>query len=224
MPHYKATRTNGTDFYSGKIDYAAALKDATPIVHPAPGALGSQSAGGYISVATVPTDCTAFQWPCRLFEVEPVGESWAPSRGMPNKRAAHKVKVVAEIESWRVFGPRGEGCAAIIDRFATLTYEQRLALADARDSAWWDAWNRACAVALGGRAGRAGLDAARYALCDRLRGWRDDGFAACGAALAVLFSGFPDLALSREDYAALTAPWRAVVGKAHPVDRLKAVK
>lgn len=28
---------------------------------------------GWLSVATVPTDCTGMRWPCRLLEVEPVG-------------------------------------------------------------------------------------------------------------------------------------------------------
>ena len=222
MTHFKATRPDGTDFYSGTINYAAALGSDRLVQHPRPGQIEIKNAATYISVATAATDCTSFTWPARLFSVEPESMSWTPDKlGMPNKRATHAIRILAELPAWQLFGPRGEGCVSILDRFLTATYDEKFALNAARDSDWWDAWDRLMAVAGGGRAGRAGLDAAQGALYVRLYGWGGDG-AAYGAALAVLYSGFPELALSDKDYAALTAPWRKVIGKAHPNDKLPA--
>lgn len=70
--YYKATRPDGTDFYTGTVDYGAALAsgdtirlDSDETEFPGP---------GWLHLATVPTECVGMTWPCRLFEVEPVGD------------------------------------------------------------------------------------------------------------------------------------------------------
>ena len=87
--YYKATRPDGTDFYTGTIDYAAALATGDVIRHP-----GKQTwdlPESYLSVSVEPADCTGFEWPCRLFRVEPVGpvlvEGKRKLQASPNKRA-----------------------------------------------------------------------------------------------------------------------------------------
>jgi hypothetical protein len=110
------------------------------------------------------------------------------------------------------YGPQAEAVQAIINRFDALTTDQKTELANLRDDAFWAAWN----VAGGGRAVRAGLGAARFALYGRLRGW-GDGVASYGAALAVLLrhTFTPE---EQVHYEALTRPWVTVVGWAHPDD------
>jgi hypothetical protein len=209
---FKATRPNGTDFYSGKYDYAAALKSKKPVAHSFPGKVGSGEASGYISVAMVETDCTSFRWAARLFEVEVVGETWAPSSSMPNKRAAHEVMVIRELPAWQLFGPRGESIVAIIET-AAIGHAEREQRYRARPANWNSAYNNLWSVAGGGRAARAGLSAARGALGVRLGvGWDVDGGAACGAALAVLLRDLIDPA----DYTALVAPYADVLVEVSP--------
>jgi hypothetical protein len=202
---YKASRPNGTDFYTGKIDYAAALKSKKSLKHPRPGSVGSPDAAGYISVATLTTDCTSFQWPARLFEVEIVGESWTPSSSMPNKRAGHELKVVRELPAWQLFGPRGESIVAIIDAGAS-SYQERVRRSRLRPVNWSSAYNNLWSVVNDGRAYRASLRAALGALCVRLGGF-SDGRTAYGAALAVLLR---DL-LDPTDFTTLVAPYADVL-------------
>lgn len=220
--YFKATRMDGTDFYSGKIDYAAALAAGTTIKHPHPSRVGSSDARGYLSVATVSTDCTGFSWPARLFAVESVNEEWAPGEGLPNKRATHELRVVGEIPADMLFGPQGEACIAIIDQFTALPEPDKYRLRDAQTDEWWAAYDRVWAVAYDGRTDRAGLFAARRALRGRLFGW-DGGDSAYGAALAVLCRHLIGTEVTRQDYDAATAPWREVVGSAHPDDTLATI-
>ena len=70
--YYKATRPDGTDFYSGDIDYGAALLSGEVVRHPKAKKVRDAPAT-YLSVSVEPADCTGFSWPCRLFRVEPVG-------------------------------------------------------------------------------------------------------------------------------------------------------
>ena len=113
------------------------------------------------------------------------------------------------------FGPQVEAVQAIIDRFDTLDSDERKRLVELRDDAFWAGWQ----VVHGGRADRAGLDAAQGALGVRLGvGWRDDGVTTYGAALAVLLRH----TFTPEEwphYEALTRPWVTVAGTpAHPLD------
>jgi hypothetical protein len=127
---YKATRPDGTDFHSGKVDYAAALRDGTVLTHAVTATATfppdkRTDASWYFSVSVTPTDCTGMRWPCRLFTVEPVGESWTPdATDLPSKRACTSLRVTAELSAHEVFGPQGEVVAAIIDRASRLTPDE----------------------------------------------------------------------------------------------------
>lgn len=212
MTLYKATRENGHSF-TGSVDYSPGLTGET-IHHPSP-KTGSTEAKDYLSVSVEPGDCTGFSWPARLFEVKAVGRAWTPHKSeLPNKRAVRGVTVIRELPAYALFGPQGEAIVTIIDTFAGLSRAQRDRLYATRSAGWSSAWQ----VAYDGRADRAGLGAARFALGVRLDGWGDA--AAYGAALAVLLrhtigkDGF-----TQEHYNALTAPWVQVTGKrAHPED------
>jgi hypothetical protein len=127
--HYKATRLDGTDFFTGRIDYGAALRDGTVIAHPVP---GRDDAKGYISTSTSPTDCTGMRWPCRLFIVEPVGAVWTPEPGeLPNKRAVHALLVVEERPAHEALGPQGKHVVALIERARSLSADEAERLAAA---------------------------------------------------------------------------------------------
>jgi hypothetical protein len=128
--YWKATRTDGTDFNTGTIDYAAALGTGVPVVHPG-GGTSLTDAADYLSVSTSPADCTGFRWPCRLFVVEP-DAPWTPhERELPNKRACRSLLVVEELPAWQVFGPQGEAVVAVIERASRLTGDEVVRL-DAR--------------------------------------------------------------------------------------------
>jgi hypothetical protein len=218
---FKATRPDGTDFNTGTVDYASKAGKRLLVKHPNP-VTGSVDAIGYLSLATLATDCTGFRWPCRLFEVEAVGPSWTPHAGsMPNKRAATKVRVIRELPAWQVFGPNGEAIVKIIEAFDKLTPVQRAALRDAYYARSFE-FNRAWSVAyLDGLSRRVGLGAARYALRDRLfnrDGWYVD-YTAYGAALAVLLRDRIGDEFTQANYNALTMPWAKVMGEAHPADK-----
>ena len=107
----KSTRLDGTDFYSGQVDYASALASGEPL----PELSGDVEfpGPGWYHLATVPTECVGMSWPCRLFEVEPVGDVCMDT-AHPHKIGARSVRVLREIEAHRVFGPQGEQVAALI--------------------------------------------------------------------------------------------------------------
>jgi hypothetical protein len=204
--YYKATRPDGTDFHTGTVDYGAALASSEPITHPAP---HDRDASGYLSVATVPTDCTGMSWPCRLFAVE--ADDVREVDDLPNKRAVSSLRVVEELPAWQVFGPNGEAVVAVIDRARTLTADELTRL-DAAGAAAWDAARAAARAAAWDEAwdaaGAAAWDAARDEAWDEA--WDAAWAAARDAARAELVR---DL-ITPEQYDNLTAPWRSVVGGA----------
>jgi len=126
--YYKATQPDGTDFRTGTVDYAGALASGDPVMHPDP---FWDDAAGYLSISVEPAETLiGGSWPCRLFEVEPVGEvRTAP--GHPYKRAVTGLRMVREVEAWRALGPRGESVAEFIARTS------------AGDAAWDAAWTAA---------------------------------------------------------------------------------
>jgi hypothetical protein len=182
MTYYKATRPDGTDFHTGTVDYGSALLTGDPLVHPTAGSedFARDDATFYFSVATVPTDCTGMSWPCRLFEVEPIGETWQPDvRGLPNKVACLSLRVVRELDAVDAFGPQGAQLRDLIGQAANVTKSQARELAAARVAArvaagvaaWvaagvaarvaaWVAARDAAWVAAGVAAGVAARDAA----------------------------------------------------------------
>ena len=157
MPsYYKATRPDGTDWRTGTVDYAAALRSGEPLTHPGPLVVDDPST--YLSVSTVPTDCTGMEWPCRLFVVEPNRCRPHRSKRWPHKRCLRSLRVVEERPAHEALGPQGEEVAAIIERARRLTYEETGAL----DAAWAAAWDAAWAAAWAA-AGAAARAAARAA-------------------------------------------------------------
>jgi hypothetical protein len=130
--YYKATRPDGTDFRTGTIDYAAALASGEVIRHPAKRRV-KHDAATYLSVSVEPADCTGFQWPCRLFRVEPVGRVlWGMD--YPNKRGVPALRVVEELPAWQALGPNGEEVARFIES-CRITRDQAERLAAAWDAA-----------------------------------------------------------------------------------------
>ena len=203
MDYYKATRPDGTDFYTGTIKYEVGKRTT----HPASKRRTKDDPSTYLSVSTVPTDCTGFKWPCRLFLVRGVGRALTATN-LPNKRAFLSVDVVEELPAHMVFGPQGEHVVALIERAARLTSDEAKQLSAAGAATWLTA--RAAARI-------AARNAARNAA--RVAGWYTAGNAAADAALALVVrdligsSGF-----SQTHYDSLTGPWRTVIGKVHPDD------
>ena len=210
--YYKATRPDGTDFYTGTVDYGAALAsgdtirlDSDETEFPGP---------GWLHLATVPTECDGMTWPCRLFEVEPVGE-FHRGEGHPHKIGCREVRVLRELPAHEAFGPQGEQVAALIERARCLTaaeikrlhaawYAARAAArAAARYAAWDAAWDAARDAAWDAAWDAAG-DAAGYAAGDAA------GYAAWSLVARDL--------ISTDAYDTLTRPWGEVIGPIHPDD------
>ena len=241
--YYKATRPDGRDFYTGTVDYAAALASGEPLPELRGGA--AFPGGGWYHLATVPTECVGMSWPCRLFEVEPVGDMMMDN-AHPHKIGCRSVRVLREIEAHRVFGPQGEQVVTLIERCLTLSAAEVDRLAAAWGAAWdtwavaWDTWAVArgatwdaawdtWAVARGatwdttwGAARGAMSGAARGATWDTTWGatWDTTWGAARGAAVALLCRDLIGQApgWDQDAYNLLTGPWRDVIGPIHPDD------
>jgi hypothetical protein len=229
--YYKATRPDGTDFRTGTVLYEVGKRT----VHPTSKRRVKDDPSTYLSVATVPTDCTGFKWPCRLFLVKGVGRAMKAT-DLQNKRAFLSVDVIEELPAHEVFGPQGEHVVRLIDRAARLTRDEAKQLAAAAYAAraaagvaaWvaaWDAaWNAASYAPRD-----AARDAASYAPRAAARDAAGDaaGNAVWGAARGA--AGDAAMALvvrdligsswfSQAHYDVLTRPWRKVIGPVHPDD------
>ncbi len=205
---WKATRQDGLDFFTGTVDYAAALESGEPL--PELTGDGEFPGNTWYHAATVPTECVGMSWPCRLFEVEPVGDVHRDEKH-PHKVGARSLRVLREVEAHRVFGPQGEQVAALIERVKTLTPEEARRLDAERDAA------REWARYVASRAARhAARYATRYAASDAARraAWYATRYAASDAAGALLVR---DL-IPTEQYDILTGPWRRDIGPIHPDD------
>lgn len=209
--YYKAVRPDGTSFY----DHATKWSAGKITRHPQ---AGTGDASEYLSVSTSPTDCTGFEWPCRLLTVRPVrGHAvFTPDAGgLPNKRASDAWMVTGELPAHEAFGPQGVHVVALIESARNLTADQASSLRTARDaagyvarSAAWDAARDAAGYA----AGYAAWDAAQYAA--GYVAWDAAWDAAGHVARALIVR---DL-ITTEQYDTLTLPWRKVVGRIHPDD------
>ena len=129
MKYYKATRPNGTDFYTGSIDYAAACGTGEVLRHPSRKRRDEPST--YISTSIAEADCTGFRWPGRLFRVEPVGRPMTAT-DLPNKRAVSALRVIEELPAHGLFGPQGEEVVALIERWKRMTPDEAQRLDVAR--------------------------------------------------------------------------------------------
>ena len=186
--YYKAVRPDGTDFFSGKVRWLPPAGEPLPeggliVRHPTARKRTTGDAAHYLSVATVPTDCTGTGWPCRLARVERTRAAvWQPEPdALPTKAASWQWRVVEELDATLTLGPQGREVAALIERAARLTGDEVAGLA----TAWY-------------AAGDVTRDAAWYAARDAAR----------DAILATLVR---DL-ITPEQYDLLMAPWRTVIG------------
>ena len=231
---YKATRSDGTDFYTGLVNYAAALTSGEPL--PELSGDGEFPGRGWYHLATVPTECVGMSWPCRLFEVEPVG-SVHTDTGHPHKIGTTSVRVLREVDAHLALGPQGEHVAALIGRCRSLTGDDLDRLYAALDAALvaariaaWDAARGAARVAVRdaaqdtawgaawGAARVAALDAARGAAWDFA--WASARDAARDAALGLLCRDLIGRhpGWDQDAYDLLTGPWRDVIGPIHHDD------
>ena len=190
--YYKAVRPDGTDFHAGKTQWAPPEGHEAPwiVYHPS-GLRGvpSISPRDFLSVATVPTDCSGMAWPCRLMQVRPVGGHPVATPGgklFPNRVVATAWEVVAELDPRLALGPQADQVLALFDAVGRLTGDQFRDLAAAWDAARDAAW-------------AAARDAARDA---------------ARAAEALLVR---DL-IGTEHYDILTRVVRSVLGPIHPDD------
>ena len=208
---FKSTRLDGTDFYSGQVDYASALASGEPL----PELSGDVEfpGPGWYHLATVPTECVGMSWPCRLFEVEPADDLGGDRPRHEHKVGATSVRVLREIDAHVALGPQGVQIAAFIERCATLTADdvRRLdATRDgARDTAWDAAWVGAW-VGARGTAWVATLDAAQGTA------WVATRDATRGLLLRDLIGQRPGW--DQAAYDLLTGPWRRTIGPIHPDD------
>ena len=208
--YYKAVRPDGTDFYSGQVLWD---RVGEIVEHPDPGSLGNDDAEGYLSVSVSPADCTGMNWPCRLFEVEPVEgvPVWEPTPSLPSKRASHAWRVVRELPAYEALGPNGAEVAVFLDLLPTLTNAQwgaaRVAAwnatCDATRAAAWDSVRDATWNAAGGATRAAAWDAAWDAT------WAAAWYAARGAASDATLALLARDLITAEQFDALTAPMRA---------------
>ena len=208
MTYFKAVHMDGTDFYTGIVRWLPPVGEPLPeggliVRHPTARKRTTGNAVRYLSVATVPTDCTGMEWPCRLARVERTRAAvWQPEPdALPNKAASWQWRVVEELDATLTLGPQGREVAALIERAARLTGDEVAGLAtawcaagDAARVAARDAAGDAARVAARGAAWYAAGDAARDAVRDAAR------------ALTVR-----DL-ISTERYDTLTRPWASVIG------------
>ena len=165
---YKATNPEGGSFHDPSIKWAVGKITR----HPTSKAMVANDASTYLSASTEKADCTGFRWPCRLFEVEAVGETLT-GMNYPHKVAALAFRVVRELPAWQALGPNGEAVVAFIGRCEALTPDEIKKVSAAWAAAWdaaWDAagaaaWDAAWAAAWDA-AGAAAGDAARAAAGD----------------------------------------------------------
>lgn len=210
--YYKATRPNGTDFFSGEVDYAAHWSVGVPL-KPKPSVNMYRCCTNtvYHAADTPGETLVGGSWPCRLFEV-----TGTPVAQMDHIFGFRSFRVVREIEPWRVFGPNGQDVAVIIDRCgAFLAWEDEDDLSakfgariDARIKARHDTYAVARAAARD-TAREAARAAAREACYNaRAFGCIIAAEAASDAAIALVVR---DL-ISKEHFDALYERWDSVMG------------
>ena len=243
--YYKAVRPDGTDFHTGEVQWAPPEGHEAPwiVYHPS----GRQEAPSisprdFLSVATVPTDCSGMAWPCRLLQVRPVEGHPVATPGrqkLPNRVVATAWEVVAELDPRLALGPQADQLLDLFDTAERLTgdklrelaapwnatgkaardaarnaarYAARDAALDAARNATWNAARNATRNA----ARDAALDAARDVV------WDVSGNVVYDVAWSAAYDAAEALVvrdlLPQEHYDTLTRPWRTAVGALHPED------
>ena len=214
--YYKAVRPDGADFYTGTVRWipedGVIPAEGWLVIHPTATTIGPK-ADEYLSVSTVPTDCTGMQWPCRLLAVEAVGDVSTPNLRQHNKRAAVAWLVRGELSAHEALGPQGAEVAAILDRMTRLTPSEAHVLSAASHTAKEAALEAALEAARG-----AAWEAVRVAAWDAAlkdawydATWYDTSWydAAGYGALATLTRDLID----HEIYDQFIHPWRDAMGE-----------
>jgi hypothetical protein len=217
MKHFKATGVDGKDFRTSTVNYALALTTGEPVVHPGYPTIKMvpNKPATYLSVSTEKAETLiGGAWPCRLFEVVPIGYTLDGLDASKYKRACTSLRVIRELPAHEALGPNGARVAALIERGKSISAAEAAKL----QTAWGAAWDAR------GAAGDAAWDAARGAARDAgdaawdARGaagdaaWdaaRDARDAARDAARAELTR---DL-ITPEQYDILAGPWNSVIGE-----------
>lgn len=183
--YFKAVRPDGTDFYTGTVDYASLCGTGRTL----PLLPGGPCCGSGVYHASTEAAETLLRgsWPCRLFRVKGISVS---SDG--SKRGFRTLEVLEELPAHLALGPNGLDVAALVDRTAHLTSEQATRIAAARSAVRSAAW-----------------DAARSAAWDAVRSaW---GAARSTAQFAAGALVVRDL-LTPEQFGVLYGPWESVMG------------
>lgn len=216
--YYKAVRPNGGSFHDPEFRWLPegwGSGDPIPmgwvVEHPNPGERIEKDSGAraneYLSVATVPTDCTGFEWPCVLLEVQAVGRACLDSY-YPNKRRVRGARIIRELPAHEAFGPQGAEVVAILYRAVRLTTDEVEKLSDAQ-------WSNQGSVLYAARnaewrAGASSREAARTA--SRKVVQNTVGDAAWPFVRDAIFATLNRDLIGSEQHELLMAPWRAVIG------------
>lgn len=195
MTYYKAIRPDGTDFYTGTVQWAPESGDIPTegivVAHPTSTAW-EKDHSTHLCASAAPADCAGFDWPCRLLALEPVSEV---HRHAGSKRSALSWRVVRELPAVEALGPQGAAVVALVDGLGRLDAAEIAALV-AAELATWDAARAAARAA----ARDAAREAAWYAAWYATRAARDA--AAALVAWDLITPGYRDI---------LTAPIRTAL-------------
>ena len=210
--YYKATRPDGTSFADGETRWV--VGEVTSLAEDE--RRTTLCKAGVLHASKEPGESlVGGSWPCRLFEVEPVGKV-ITSPSHPHKVGAHEWRVIRELPAWMALGPNGEAVADLIESVRRLTADEISRLAAAWEAAWdaawaaardaaWDAAWEAARDAAWEAAWDAARDAARDADWDAA--WYAAWYAARAATLALVVK---DL-ITPEQFDLLYGPWASVM-------------
>ena len=206
--YYKATRLDATSFADGETRWV--VGEVTSLAEDE--RRTTLCKAGVLHASKEPGESlVGGSWPCRLFEVEPLGKV-ITSPSHPHKVGAHEWSVIRELPAWMALGPNGEAVADLIERARHLTVDEIRGLdaarVAARDAAWhaaWDAVRVAAWYAAWDAVRVAAWDAAWYAV--RVAAWDAAWVAARDVAIALLVR---DL-ITPEQFDMLYGPWASVM-------------
>ncbi len=210
MMWYKVTRLDGSSFRDPTVTYEVGKR-----VRPKPysGKRELCGEGTLHASRSAPEAMRYGKWPCRLFEVE-----GTPFVTDTDKAGFGQLRVVRELDAWRVFGPNGRHVVAVLDRFKVCTPDEISRLRSSwdaartatRDAAWVATRETARETAW-----VATRDAVWVATWETVRGavrdaaWETAWETAWGAVIADLVGQH---GYTQTHHDLLTGPWRKVVG------------
>lgn len=197
--YYKATRLDGTSRNTVRWEVGEVT------THPTSTEMVRNDASTYLSLSAEPGETLiGGSYPCRLFEVMPIGDLIGAD-AYPHKRCALSARVIRELPGHLALGPNGVQVDALLTRLRTVTTHEIQRVSVEWDAAWGAAREAARDAAGTAARGAAGT-AAGYLARDVAR--RVARGAAGYAALALVVR---DL-ISEEHFHTLTDPLFSVIG------------